>query len=355
MSKIWKPYKIILIAAAIFFLVSGGFFIYWDIESPQKTCTSCHEIESPTAMWAESGHRSMLCKDCHGSALSEGFHSLIEKGKMVVYHFSGSGEQELRLNEVQLTEVLDNCKRCHSREYAKWLSGGHSAPYSAIFLNEKHNKAIQPNADCLRCHGMFYEGTITDLVSPISIKGPWKILNAEQETMPVIPCLTCHKIHRKQPVSMRADYSEPKNIFYRTAQSNSVALFYERYEKVHIEANNLPVLKLWDRERKVKVSDDYRQRVCVQCHAPNAFHQVGTSDDRTPRGVHEGISCLVCHENHSNDPRQSCVKCHPAISNCGLDVTKMNTTFLDKNSPHNIHSVLCIDCHNKGIPRNRIL
>ncbi|HXX62253.1 MAG TPA: cytochrome c3 family protein, partial [Bacteroidota bacterium] len=79
-------------------------------------------------------------------------------------------------------------------------------------------------------------------------------------------------------------------------------------------------------------------------------HEAGTSDDRTPRGVHEGISCLACHENHSNASRSSCQNCHPAISNCQRDVTTMNTTFFDRKSPHNIHFVRCIDCHTKGIP-----
>lgn len=354
MSNIRKLYKIILITAVVLLVVFGGFFLYWDLASPQTTCTSCHEIESPAAMWAQSGHRSMLCKECHGSSLSNGFHSLAEKGMMVVNHFLGSGEQALRLNEEQLTSILDNCKHCHSMEFAKWLTGGHSAPYSAIFLNEKHNKMVQPNADCLRCHGMFYEGSIEDLVSPISNKGPWKMVEPEQETMPVIPCLTCHKIHRKQHVSVRAKYSDPNDIFYKNPKQTSVALFYDRYDKIHIEAENLPALKLWERERKVEVSDDPLQRICVQCHAPNAFHQAGTSDDKTPLGIHEGLSCLSCHDNHSNNAKENCVNCHPAISNCGLDVTKMNTTFFDKNSPYDIHSVRCLDCHPKGIPRKRM-
>lgn len=343
-----------MIAVAGLLVAFGGFIVYWDIASPQTTCASCHEIESSAAMWAESGHRSMHCKECHGTAFSNSLHGLVEKVMMVVHHFAGSGERAIRLNEVQLTSLLDNCKRCHEMEYAKWLSGGHSAPYSAIFLNEKHNKVVQPNSDCLRCHGMFYEGTIVDLVSPVSVKGPWKIVNPEQATMPVIPCLTCHEIHRKGSVATRADYSEPKKIFYSSTSVPSMTLFYDRYEKVHIEADNLPVLNLWEGERKVKVSDDSRQRICVQCHAPNAFHQAGTSDDRTARGVHEGISCLACHDSHSSNARQSCVNCHPAISNCGLDVTKMNTTFADRNSPHNIHSVRCVDCHTKGIPKKRV-
>jgi hypothetical protein len=353
MSKIRKSYKILLIAAVIILAAFGGFITYWEVAPPKYTCASCHEIESSAAMLTQSGHRNLSCNECHGTAFSNGFHSIKEKAMMVVNHFSGYGEKNITLNEGQISAIMENCMRCHSMEYAKWLSGGHSATYSAIFLNKKHNNMAPPNADCLRCHGMFFQGSIADIVTPLDMKGPWKMVNPEQGNMPVIPCLTCHEIHREGDVKTRADYSNPADIFYKSFTQFPVALLYNRYEKIHSAPADLPSLKLWEGDRQVKVSDDPLQKICVQCHAPNAFHQAGTSDDRTPRGVHEGLSCLSCHANHSNDPRQSCINCHPAISNCNLDVTKMNTTFFDKNSPHNIHSVHCEDCHTKGVPRKR--
>ena len=55
---------------------------------------------------------------------------------------------------------------------------------------------------------------------------------------------------------------------------------------------------------------------------------MGSGDDRTPVGVHEGLSCLACHLKHGQQTRASCANCHPRLSNCGLDVEKMDTTFL---------------------------
>jgi hypothetical protein len=335
----------------LFLIGIGEYVILWDTASPRTTCTRCHEIENSSNMWAQSGHRDLHCKECHGTALSNGLHSLEEKGMMVVHHFIGTDTQDLILSEGQLLEMLDNCRRCHSREYAKWVSGGHSATYAAIFLNEKHNSAEKLNADCLRCHGMFYQGTIQDLVAPTDTKGPWMLSSKEKSVQPAIPCFACHKIHRQGSPAVRADYSDPGKIFYERNIGLSKSLFYDRYEKAHIEVADLPTPTMRDSTRKVEVSGDARQRICVQCHASNAFHIAGTGDDRTPRGVHEGIGCPACHETHSNQSKQSCMDCHPAISNCQLDVTKMNTTFLDRKSPHNIHSVRCIDCHPKGIPQ----
>ena len=269
---------------------------------------------------------------------------------MVVRHYAGPEADQIHLSEEQVVEILQNCKRCHGEEYAHWISGGHSATYASIFLNAKHNSAELLNADCLRCHGMFFAGSIEELVSPIRLTGPWKLNDQEQSSRPAIPCLACHKVHRDGAPAGPPDYDDPHNIFYASKSTFPPALWYDRYDKRYVEAVDLPVLKLHEGERPVKVSDDLRQRICIECHAPNAFHEAGTSDDRTPRGVHEGISCLACHENHSNASRASCQNCHPAISNCKRDVTTMNTTFFDRKSSHNIHFVRCTDCHTKGIP-----
>lgn len=264
---------------------------------------------------------------------------------MIVNHVREEKAEDIRLNENQLLEVLNNCKRCHASEFADWKSGGHSASYKDIFLNEIHNKTEQLNFDCLRCHGMFFEGTTHDLVAPINKKGPWVMKDPKKEEQPVIPCMSCHQIHIDGLPSEQPDHSNPAAIFYADKNSDFNLSFYDRHEKVHVPSTMLPKLRLVAGSGSVRVSDDYKMRNCIQCHAPNGAHQAGTSDDRTPRGVHEGLSCMDCHKPHSNEARNSCTKCHPAISNCKLDVTTMNTTYSNPKSPNNIHWVLCTDCH----------
>ncbi len=105
--------------------------------------------------------------------------------------------------------------------------------------------------------------------------------------------------------------------------------------------------------RLIKVSPDQRQALCYQCHAPEASSQVGSGDDRTPIGVHEGLSCVACHEKHGQKTRASCATCHPQLSNCGLNVETMDTTFKSAKSPHNVHTVKCADCHTKGVPKKK--
>ncbi len=336
-----------VILMLLLIIVFAGGYTYWNTATPDKTCVSCHEINPSFHTWESSAHRKVSCFKCHGTALENGLHSLKEKSMMVFTHLSGKDirNEEIRMTEEQILATMDRCVTCHQTEYAEWKSGGHSATYADIFLDEKHNQTEEVNEDCLRCHGMFYEKTVSELVDPISIHGPWHLKESGKGTQAAIPCLACHSIHTEGQPAQAPDYSNPNNVFYdRKPENNSVG-FYSRHEKMHFSLSHLPnpVMKLNKDTVTTPQADAYK--LCVQCHAPNVTHQVGSSDDHTPVGVHEGISCNVCHEPHSNNPRNSCNKCHPAISNCKLDVKTMNTTYLSPDSPNDIHFISCKSCH----------
>lgn len=332
---------------AIVLLGLAGFYAYWQAAPPEQTCASCHEIADAHQAWAASAHRDVPCAGCHGTALSAGLHSMTEKIRMVTTHFSRDRIDDIQLSEQQVLDMMARCASCHAREYADWLSSGHSATYAGIFLDEAHNRQEQLSDACLRCHGMFFEGSIAEVVQPLNLQGPWALVQPEKATIPAIPCMACHAIHVPGSPASQPDYSDPASIASRREIRVARVGFFDRYENMHFPAEALPTLIPVADNEPVRVAPDVHQRVCVQCHAPNAFHQAGTSDDRTPRGVHEGLSCASCHDTHSNDARDACVNCHPGLSNCNLDVATMNTTYADPASPNNIHFVVCTDCHDQ--------
>ncbi len=342
---IWLPFFLLLLL-----IVMGIGYTRWNAAHPEKSCARCHEISPAHQSWAGSAHRDVTCLKCHGTALENGWHSLSEKAKMVLSHAKSAPRfDEIQMNEDQALLTMLRCKNCHENEYANWIAGGHSASYSDIFLDEKHNTTEQLNFDCLRCHGMYYEGTTNDLVEPISIKGPWKMKDKSRKNLATIPCMACHQIHSVGAPAVRPDYSNPDFVFYgRSMENNSIA-FYSRHEKSHFDLPNLPQPVILNGTDTVKTPSDPVYKLCVQCHAPSVWRQAGSSDDHTPTGVHEGLSCRACHEPHSNYQRNSCDKCHPAISNCKLDVKTMNTTYFSPNSEHDIHFVSCDDCHKDGL------
>jgi hypothetical protein len=276
---------------------------------------------------------------------------MTEKARMVFVHFGRPPRDEIRLTERKIIEAMERCRACHAREYADWLSGGHSPTYADIFLDGTHNQEERPSESCLRCHGMFFEGTIADVVSPLDTGGPWQLVDADLASVPTIPCLACHHVHLEGSPAVRPDYSDPATIAANREPRSANIGFYDRDERMHFEVSDLPTLQVFHNGTSVQVATDIRQRLCVQCHAPNAFRQAGSSDDRTPRGVHEGLSCAACHAVHSNDASGSCANCHPQLSNCGLPVDSMDTSHRDPASPNNIHFVACVDCHDRAFLR----
>ncbi|MGD0411107.1 MAG: hypothetical protein ABSC18_05335 [Verrucomicrobiota bacterium] len=314
----------------------AGSLAWFQFGNPANTCASCHEMTGVHSAWSESSHRTLPCRNCHGGSLTLDLHALRAHGNRVVQHLAGSPDQTIRLTEKDVLALQEACRACHPQSLADWESGRHSATYARLYLSATHNKDEQLAADCLRCHGMFFDGYIEDLVTPISTNGPWALQDAAKAGQPAIPCLACHQVHtpaasRLQPASL-----------------------YVRRERASISADLLPITPIAQGDHPVKVSTDARQRLCTQCHAPNAFRQQGSRMDRTPGGVHEGLSCLDCHSPHSNSAKASCAACHPSDSHCGLDVEKMDTTFLSTGSKHNIHFVACGDCHNgrRPAPKN---
>ncbi|MBN1413581.1 MAG: hypothetical protein JW973_00660 [Bacteroidales bacterium] len=351
-KRVRKYFFILLLSLITILLIMETGFVIWNTTDPLKTCASCHEIRNSYETWAISAHREVDCKTCHGTALSAGTHSLMEKARMLKRYFHDHNVDDVRLNEKQVGKMVDLCADCHQNEFAKWITGGHSMRFTDVFLNEEQNKKEPANEHCLRCHGMFYEGSVASLVTPLDTTGPWKIISSSHKARYAIPCLACHSIHTPGQLAAPPDYANPGQKAYNQHASYPKAGYYDKYEKEHFRADALPKLQAWQKDRKILVSDEPLMRICSQCHAPDASHQVGTSDDHTPTGVHEGLSCMACHQPHTNDAMKSCRYCHPAFSNCGLDVETMNTTFINPDSPYDIHTVSCTDCH-PGFVRNQ--
>ena len=336
-----------LLAAAVAIMVPGASLYY---ETGKGTrCTSCHEMQAVYDRWHASSHRGVACDQCHGGALTTDARFHMNNAHRALQHLRGDLPEEIRFGNRDVQEMTARCQACHRQEYAAWQSGGHSASYTRIFLDKDYNSKNRLMDDCLRCHGMHFEGGVRDLVTPVDLRGPWQMRRPELAKAPSMPCLACHVMHREGGQLLKTSVEGRVPGPAQEITRPSLALFDRRTEQ-HVPIADLPLPAMLDGTRPVRMSQDQRQALCYQCHAPVSSMQVGTGDDRTGIGVHEGISCLACHAQHSQQTRASCATCHPKMSNCGLDVEKMDTTFLSPKSKHNVHWVKCGDCHTKGVP-----
>ena len=333
---------LLLPAGSIYYRYSGG-----------SSCATCHEIFQPYSDWHTSTHRNVRCAQCHGDVLTldAGFHW--KNIRQLAKHLRGNVPEQVRLKTDDVQKITERCRSCHQQEYADWAAGPHGITYREIFLDESHNRREHLADDCLRCHGMHYQGGIRDLVSTTDARGPWKLRDASLTHEPVIPCLTCHQLHRQGNPLVRPPLKPTAPGPSQNVSSPSLALF-DRRELDYVAVTDLSLPPMREGSRVIKLSPDMRQALCYQCHAPIVTKQVNSGDDRTPVGVHEGLSCFACHQGHGQKTRASCSTCHPQLSNCGLNVEAMDTTFRSVNSPHDIHFVKCVDCHANGVPKKRV-
>jgi hypothetical protein len=328
-------------AASLYYEYRGG-----------KACARCHEIWQPYTDWHSSTHRNVPCSDCHGSVftIKAGFH--INNMRTVVAHLRGEVPEKIHLRHEYVLTMISRCGECHQQELADWSAGPHGLTYAQVFLDKSHNQKQVPMDDCFRCLAMYYDGSIRDLIKPMDTQGPWSLTDSTLTSQPTIPCLSCHQIHH-EGLPLRKAALKPENSGPIQEINRPSLAFFDRRELAHVAVQDLPLPAIYDGLGPVRISPDRRQALCYQCHAPRANLQVGSGDDRTPIGVHEGLSCFACHEKHGQQTRASCANYHPRLSNCGLDVEWMDTTFKSTRSAHNIHFVRCLDCHTKGVPRRR--
>jgi hypothetical protein len=339
-----------VVCVAAFAALAGSSWYYGG--SDGMGCARCHEIRPMVDAWSRSTHRGVTCKECHGSSLSADVRMHVKNLTRVWLHSRGETPEQIRLRHGDVAPLLARCRTCHAQEYAEWKGGPHGVTYATLFLDETHNRGQQLIDDCLRCHGMHFDGGIADLVAPIDREGPWRLVAAAMADEPAIPCMACHTVHREgQPLGPRVRRPAVPGVAQQVVKP-SLAL-YDRRSLEHVPLGLLPLPAMQHRGSAVKTSPDQRQALCYQCHAPRPEMQVFSGDDRTPAGVHEGLSCQACHARHRQTTRASCAACHPRLSNCGLDVETMDTTFRKTDSTHDVHTVACADCHPKGVPRGK--
>ena len=323
-----------------------------------NACASCHEMTANVSAIHGSPHHNATCTDCHDSSIST-------KLRHVADNATHRVPEQIHLREADVRAMVPRCQSCHQHEYASWHAGPHAATYSEIFTNPAHNAKRRLMDDCFRCHGMYFQGGIRDLVQQQNAAGPWRLTRPELAAEPAIPCQSCHWIHREGP-GQGVHQAGSSNQTPPASQPIADSLaFFDRREEQHFRAISMTLPRLFNGPALLNASADPRQALCYQCHAPRQPEtltlaaqkhwgpQAGSGDDRTPTGVHEGLSCLACHNGHNESARASCATCHSGTSRCGINVEKMDTTFAGASSGHNIHSVKCADCHQSGIPRPR--
>ena len=117
-----------------------------------------------------------------------------------------------------------------------------------------------PYWDCFRCHGMYNDGDINDLMEhPEKENGDWKILQPEHADIAAIPCLAFHKTHTANEPLL----SENDSKMVVSPRSAHVS-WYIRTDNRHRRADKLWRVEMVDEKGEaVMVSQDPATKLCV--------------------------------------------------------------------------------------------
>jgi hypothetical protein len=230
-------------------------------------CARCHEIRPMVESWAASSHRTVACKECHGSSFGADLRMHAKSLQRAWLHARGEAPEQIHVRHTDVVAIVARCASCHREEHADWESGPHGAPYAAIFINPEHNAGQQLIDDCLRCHAMHFDGGIGELVTPLDRKGPWTFVHEQDAGLPAVPCLACHAVHRTgQPFASRTARGKLEGREQELVRPSLA--FYDRRALEPVGLERLPLPTMWEGARPVRTSPDQRQALCCQCHAP---------------------------------------------------------------------------------------
>jgi hypothetical protein len=238
-----------LLVAAVLLSVPGASLYYES--GGGKGCVNCHEMQTLYETWHSSSHRGIGCEKCHGGALTPDARFHWNNATRVYSHLRGDLPERIGFPNKYVQTMVERCQECHRQEYAAWQTGPHGASYARIFLDKAFNAKNMLMDDCLRCHGMHFEGGIGDLVAPVDRHGPWRLERAELANMPAMPCPTCHEMHREGPPLKKTDVDARVPGPSQEIVRPSLALF-DRRTQLYIPVSELPMPAMLEGARAVK-------------------------------------------------------------------------------------------------------
>jgi cytochrome c nitrite reductase small subunit len=254
--------KVVIVSLMLIISVLGivlGFRYYNFIQKDPDFCSSCHLMEEAYTAWKLSGHRHIVCQQCHQLGMME------QNALLIKFVFS-EGRRKTREPHGNETP-WKTCTKCHWDNAAQGSptvnkSTGHARHVfmEKLVCKDCHSRKVHsfmPNTDaCLRCHK------------------EWNIHGVGMEE---ISCLRCHAFSPK-----KKEVFNPDRDWCLTCHRKSLkTTFPDR-----VPMARLRCYECHKPHARIKPNDED----CLRCH---------TSEVLMLRRVHQsGKKCTNCHKPH---------------------------------------------------------
>lgn len=293
---------------------AGGYYAYetYDyVQHDNDFCMSCHLMQQPYELFAESAHRGLGCKACHQP-------NLVQRSSMALAQIIENPEDI----SVHAEVPNERCADCHIEgDPEKWRLIANSAGHKAHFESDD---PMLEGLQCVECHSTsVHEFAPIDRTCAQSGCHEDNTIQLGEMSDLTIHCAACHTF-----VAPVVAGDEGEEIL---GSGVDAAILPDQEE----------CLSCHVMRTLVEMPDpDPHDGVCAACHNPHEQERSAeavqscanagchaAADTLTPfhRGMGPGVleDCLYCHEAHDFEVNgENCLDCHQGIVDDSLAVPR---------------------------------
>ena len=253
--------SIMLVISVIGIVLAVRYYTY--IQKNPEFCNSCHLMEEAYTAWKQSGHRFIVCQDCHRLGI-------VEQNRLLI-KFVFTTERKTPEPHGNVTP-WESCTQCHWEE----------ATQGALSVTKSTGHARHVTVEklkCMDCHTRSVHAFRPDRNACLRCHKDWKIHGIGMEET---SCMTCHPFSPRSAGSFIPD-RERCLTCHRTSSRTSFP------DKVPMARMNC--YECHKPHHRIKPTDDD----CLRCH---------TREVLDSRAVHRsGKHCTTCHVPHRWIPK----------------------------------------------------
>jgi nitrate/TMAO reductase-like tetraheme cytochrome c subunit len=248
--------SILLVISIIGIILAVRYYTY--IQKNPEFCSSCHLMEEAYTAWKLSGHRHIVCQDCHQLGIIE------QNGLLVKFVFTSDRKTP---EPHGLATPWTTCTKCH------WDEASQGATHITKSTGHARHISVE-KLECRDCHQRTVHSFRPDRNACLRCHKDWKIHGMGMEE---VSCMTCHPFAAKKPGGFIPDRERCLSCHRsstRTSFPSKVPMARLNCYECHKPHTRLK-----------PVDED-----CLRCH---------TREVLNIKAVHRsGSRCIACHRPH---------------------------------------------------------
>jgi len=248
--------SILLVICIIGIILAVRYYTF--IQKNPEFCSSCHLMEEAYTAWKLSGHRHIVCQDCHQLGIIE------QNGLLIKFVFTTDRKTP---EPHGLATPWTTCTKCH------WDEASQGATHITKSTGHARHISVE-KLQCRDCHQRTVHSFRPDRNACLRCHKDWKIHGMGMEE---VSCMTCHPFAAKKPGGFIPDRERCLSC-HRSSTRTSFP--------VKVPMARLNCYECHRPHTRLKPVDDD----CLRCHTREVLiiKDVHRSTDR----------CIACHRPH---------------------------------------------------------